>query len=140
MTEDVMTHGIIANPITHREVYYTTQRVSWLLQKMRAAREGYTYIDTVFETNIPHDLWVCDFCNMTIPVGNKDKQEKVNLLVSTYNVEELKKQANDGEVIGGNALCDSCFNEYKIKYPLIDKVICGCCRSPELNQIGEQQL
>ena len=132
MEEDCL--GIIPNPITHRQVYTLTQRMSYLKNKMQAEQEGWSFIDTAFDTNIPDNLWICDLCNASLDVGDSDKQNPVKLLSTSFAYEEDKQAMSEGERLGGTALCDSCINSIKTRNPsaMTKTLICGCCRKPEL--------
>ena len=100
---------IVKNPVLHRA-------------KDRLSREEYykkngrndVMFDTLLDTGIGDDDWICDFCNVSIEVGTKDNPQSV-LIHGSY------------------ALCPSCIKEYKTKYPeeFINQQDCKCCIDEE---------
>tara|TARA_R110000744_G_scaffold57051_1_gene120132 strand:+ start:355 stop:696 length:342 start_codon:yes stop_codon:yes gene_type:complete len=105
---------IITNPILHR-------------QKDRAERTAYydkhgkdnVIFDTLIDTDIPNDLWVCDFCNVSIEVvdlANQPKSIWVHLgyaLCGNCVDDIVSKEDNTTETINSSDVefCNCCVGE-----------------------------
>lgn len=99
---------IVTNPIIHRakdrlarEEYYKNNK-----------RDDMVIFDTLVDTGIGDDDWMCDFCNVPMDVGTVD--EPLGLLIH-----------------GSYALCEPCVESSKKKYPeeFIDTQVCKCCEN-----------
>lgn len=107
---------IVEQPILHRS-------------KDRLRREEYykengredVFFDTLVDTGIGDDEWICDFCNKQIPVIKEDSSEQIPIFIH-----------------GSYALCDSCKKEYEGKYPEEFQVVqtCPCCKAS--NKLEEE--
>ena len=104
----------VLNPIKHRQVQRLTAEVNYDDNKRAYEEQGFFFIDTLVENNIPDDLWICDFCNVQIDIEISMPKGIV--------------------VVDNNALCQECFNKSK-KY--IDKTTLEgncpnlCCKQEE---------
>ena len=106
---------IVEQPVLHR-------------QNDRKEREAFykengkngNVFDTLIDTGIADDFWVCDFCNAQIEVIKDKKQVPVF-------------------IHGSYALCKKCLNDYKEKYPEEFQIIqkCNCCS--DNNQKEEEE-
>ena len=96
---------IVKNPVLHR-AKDRLQREQFYKENGRHD----VFFDTLIDTGIGDDEWVCDFCNTQIEVGTFDKP------TSVY-------------IHGSYALCTNCLYEYKAKYPEEFQVeqTCVCC-------------
>lgn len=105
---------VVTNPIKHREIA-TIQAQAWRDLKKE---EGVFVIDTLLDTGLSHDLWICDFCNAQIPVS--DEEGKM-LSITIWN--------------NSRALCENCLTEFKSKWATDDDETyncrCGCSREEE---------
>lgn len=107
---------IVQNPIKHREIA-TVAAIEF--RKTVAERKGVFYIDTLLDTGLANDLWLCDFCNDIIPVYVEGTKEVIPLTI--WN--------------NSRALCDSCLKDFKEKWTT-DKdetydCECGCSKTEE---------
>ena len=58
----------VLNPVKHREVIRLTSEVNYDANKKAYEEQGFFFIDTLVESGIPDDLWVCDLCNVQMNV------------------------------------------------------------------------
>jgi|TARA_A100001201_G_scaffold137980_2_gene128425 hypothetical protein len=104
----------VLNPIKHRQVQRLTAEVNYDDTKKAYEEQGFFFIDTLVENNIPDDLWICDFCNVQIDIEISMPKGIV--------------------VVDNNALCQECFDKSK-KY-IGKKTLEGncpnlCCKQKE---------
>lgn len=101
---------IVKDPIKHREI---ATQIALEYRKVQTEQEGVFVIDTLLDTGLSHDLWVCDFCNEQIPV--KDNEGN-NLSITIWN--------------NSRALCERCLTKWKSQVSTDDDETydckCGC--------------
>jgi len=118
---------VIPNPIKHRQFARLKAHMTYATDKKQAEEMGLHFISQLVDSDIPDDLWICDMaCNSSI-----DATQPINISCTIDDIDEAIRDANAGEqIVGGHAMCGSCFQELKNKYPQYfkRKVICGCCR------------
>lgn len=102
---------IVQDPIKHREI---ATEVALEFRRTVAEDKGVFYIDTLLDTGIENDLWLCDFCNDRIPVYKEDTKELIPLTI--WN--------------NSRALCESCLRVFKEKWSTDEDETyncrCGC--------------
>ena len=102
---------VVKDPIKHREI---ATEVAIEFRKTVAESKGVFYIDTLLDTGITNDLWLCDFCNDKIPVFVEGSDEK--LPITIWN--------------NSRALCESCLRVFKEKWTTDEDETyncrCGC--------------
>ena len=110
---------VVKDPIKHREI---ATEVAIEFRKTVAESKGVFYIDTLLDTGITNDLWLCDFCNDKIPVFVEGSDEK--LPITIWN--------------NSRALCESCLKEFKEKWTT-DKDETYNCRCGCSETINEEE-
>jgi len=107
---------VVENPIKHREI---SVLASIKFREQQSKRDGVFFIDTLLDTGIPNDLWICDFCNAEIPVQD---DEGKTLSVIIWN--------------NSRALCEECLTDFKGKYSTEQDQTynceCGCSREDKI--------
>ncbi|MBO71658.1 MAG: hypothetical protein CL508_05235 [Actinobacteria bacterium] len=102
---------IVSNPVLHR----ANDRE--YAEKMRKQNEdsGVIYIDTLLDTGLTDDFWICDMCNDQINVVDEQGES-----ISVY----LWLQTR--------ALCGNCIDKYEEQGYLNEgKMFCPCCIGKE---------
>lgn len=107
---------IVNNPIKHRQI---AREAAIEFRKTVTESKGVFYIDTLLDTGLSDELWICDFCNEQIPVYVGDTKELSPITI--WN--------------NSRALCDSCLKDFKEKWTTDDDETydceCGCSKSEE---------
>ena len=125
---------IVTNPLTHRRKE-KEERLKFY-EDIGGIPEN--VIDTLLDTDIPDDLWLCDVCNVkvhTLPTENTDVGEiRLELPVFVYTTtsrdiyEVLRVQSMELKTVtgyGGDVLCTDCTKKYYSSYN--KELKCGCC-------------
>ena len=105
---------IISNPILHRR----KDRAKRTAYFDKYGRDDFVF-DTLIDTNIPDNLWVCDFCNLSIEVvdlANQPKSIWVHLgyaLCGDCVDEQIAKEDNTMDTINSSDVefCNCCVGE-----------------------------
>jgi len=93
----------IINPIKHRKRLRINAELNYESNKKAHEDNGFFFIDTLVESNIPDDLWICDLCNASIDADNRIP------------------------VADNLALCNECFAKWNTKEYIGDKTLEGNC-------------
>ena len=103
---------VVQDPIKHREISVAD---SIKFREQQSKADGVFFIDTLLDTGITNDLWICDFCNDQIPV--QDEEGKPLSIIIWNN---------------SRALCEKCLTEFKGKWATEQDETynceCGCSR------------
>ena len=105
---------IISNPIRHR----ANDRAERTAYYEKYGQDDFVF-DTLTDTNIPDDLWICDFCNVPIEVVDLANQPKSIWIHLSYAlcgncVDDLVNKEDDTQdTINSNDVefCQCCVGE-----------------------------
>ena len=100
---------MVTNPVLHRQI----ARVEAMrFRRENQERGGVFYIDTLLDTGLADDFWICDMCNEVIPI---DKP------IPIWN--------------NSRAMCKQCRNDidskYATPYDTVQNCECGCSEKEE---------
>jgi len=105
---------IISNPVLHRanDREYAEQ----MRELTKNKDNGFIYIDTLLDTGLTDDFWICDMCNDQIIVLD-DEGEPISVYLWLQS----------------RALCMDCIDKYDNKGYLNEgKMFCPCCIGKEI--------
>ena len=107
---------IISNPMLHRK----NDRAERVAYYDKYGQDDFVF-DTLTDTNIPDDMWICDLCNTPIEVVDKANKPKSLWIHLNYALcgncvdEQIAKEDNTAETINSSDVefCQCCIGEEK---------------------------